>query len=116
MTDVPADSSPDATAFTDVPVQNPEPGESIPADQIPYPDWMIALDEPDPQFQVAFRLRGRQPSQAVTRNVASLDTATQLARRYQALGWGGDVTITRLLDGAVMGTLDAPLTAQDAPI
>jgi hypothetical protein len=101
---------------TDVPVQNPEPGESIPPDQIPYPDWMIALDEPDPQFQVAFRLRGRQPDQAVTRNVASIDTATILARRYQALGWGGDVTITRLVDGVVMGTLDAPLTAPDAPI
>jgi hypothetical protein len=102
--------------FTDVPARNPEPGESIPHDQIPYPDWMTAPDEDAADHAVAFRLRGRPPSQALLRQVAGVDHALELADRYAALGWGGDATVTRLADGVVVAEVASPLVADDAPI
>ena len=115
-----ADEAPPEQSFgltdNDQPLANAEPGRAIPDSQIPYPDWMIALDEPDAEYDLAFRLRGRHDDQAIHRAVASLDTATTLVRQYQQLGWGGDVTVTRLSDSAVIAVEAAPLTDPNAPI
>lgn len=102
--------------FADTPVANPEPGRSIPEGEIPYPDWMVALSDPDPEYDVAFRLRGRRDDQALHRSVASLELATTLVHLYKQLGWGGDVTVTHVADGSVVAVESAPLTDQNAPI
>jgi hypothetical protein len=102
----------------DVDLPAPAPGRSIPRIQIPYPDFMIADDDPSPTHAVYFRLRGwhAELGEVVIREFNSLIRANDAATQYVALGWGGDATVVDLSGPTVIGEYPAPLSAQDAPI